>query len=1117
MPAPIRPHRLEVSDRFPILGFTVNTDSQRRWFEVAVATEPRLFQSDAQTDRTHANFFSTRSSGPLLAERGESVFLLPDHVLKRFSSANRLYYGMATFSDSNRDDTRVVSLPHDQSPWINISSLSDRPSRRMTIMPTPRRRGNGSTNSSNGYGAPSQEELKWAGDTPRPGMQPAAAPPMNDQYAITEKDASAPPSAKNDTDGSKPPTATQSFDNFDFAYDDGFGAMPEPVPVQTSESLGLWEKFVAAARGWIEKVKEHERWRAGVSDTSFFPHSATCHLTMTFPDGDYSGTGFYIAPNRILTAAHNLKDVDTNADATSVVVTPGKNGTGTAPHGSFTVKPGAWEIHPQYTGPDAFDLAVIKTSTPPPNGEYFEILEELNFTPNAPIVVCGYGGETADADVQNIDGDTIRDLSSDGETFELHFRAEKGHSGSPIFYVTAYEDHDRKQSVPQIQVVGILASGPTTTRNFGCRLTEHKIKWINSVGNSTASQGLSAIPATVTAVRTMQDAGHDSDGIEEYENDDVLAQSLGNDCSNLANCESFCPVNQASTASSANFQLSEFHSKDGTDVPQSFRGNVQTVMNNLEVLRAELGDAPITIVSGYRSCRHNCKVGGATRSRHLCGQAADIRLANHTPAQVHATIEKLIAGGRMAQGGLGIYNTFVHYDIRGTRARWDRRTNTAQALSRCGADRFPSSAGYTLSEIPLDPGIGGRSIDVKALEVGDIILTTTGDRISVTIRNVTQSEVSHSMLYVGNGDVIEAVAEGVVRRDLQTALFSASMALSSSGSPNAILAVAFRHPDLATMDEGMAQKVRTLISDYANSVVGSKYDKVLIARHALFHLDRRVFCRNKKGDDYQRCVDRYRKLNLGTGENDRFICSELVVSAYAHAGLPLTDQPPHWSSPQDIVALNLEYVGHLVTPTTSQALDSPRWAGTLGLVTMGPDAVARMRTEFQSNAQSAQKRNCITIMNDGLRQLYGAALDGRKLQSTVQDTMAALQSYGLASSPTVFEFNDDRGRLTKGVTRPVALQHSVETWLLQQAAAESQSGWYVFGLSVMDGYHSVMIAMQYSGNQDTRIYWADQITTGWDDITSQLDQRLTQYTQKWWDPLPQNRSVAWSIVGHCRR
>ena len=131
-----------------------------------------------------------------------------------------------------------------------------------------------------------------------------------------------------------------------------------------------------------------------------------------------------------------------------------------------------------------------------------------------------------------------------------------------------------------------------------------------------------------------------------------------------------CPHSPAESASSANFSLAEFASKDGVATPGGAIGNIQVVMDQLEVLRAELGGEPITIVSGYRSPAHNTSVGGVARSQHLCGTAADIRVANHTPAEVHAAIERLIAAGRMRQGGLGLYGSFVHYDTRGTRARW---------------------------------------------------------------------------------------------------------------------------------------------------------------------------------------------------------------------------------------------------------------------------------------------------------------------------------------------------------------------------------------------------------------------------------------------------------------
>ena len=44
-----------------------------------------------------------------------------------------------------------------------------------------------------------------------------------------------------------------------------------------------------------------------------------------------------------------------------------------------------------------------------------------------------------------------------------------------------------------------------------------------------------------------------------------------------------------------------------------------------------------------------------------------------TPKQVYDAIEILISNGDMLQGGLGLYNTFVHYDFRGNKSRWDFR------------------------------------------------------------------------------------------------------------------------------------------------------------------------------------------------------------------------------------------------------------------------------------------------------------------------------------------------------------------------------------------------------------------------------------------------------------
>ena len=53
------------------------------------------------------------------------------------------------------------------------------------------------------------------------------------------------------------------------------------------------------------------------------------------------------------------------------------------------------------------------------------------------------------------------------------------------------------------------------------------------------------------------------------------------------------------------------------------------------------------------------------------GRAADIVIKGMTPIEVSKIIEELISKGDMLQGGLGIYSSFVHYDIRGERRRWD--------------------------------------------------------------------------------------------------------------------------------------------------------------------------------------------------------------------------------------------------------------------------------------------------------------------------------------------------------------------------------------------------------------------------------------------------------------
>jgi len=125
---------------------------------------------------------------------------------------------------------------------------------------------------------------------------------------------------------------------------------------------------------------------------------------------------------------------------------------------------------------------------------------------------------------------------------------------------------------------------------------------------------------------------------------------------------------------SKNFKLEEFKSRDSDLFPLSVLNNIEILVKQLEIIRTNIGDKPIRINSGYRTESHNEAVGGSPTSQHLHGKAADIWVSGMTPEELHEIIVYLRDSGLIAMGGIGIYNTFVHYDIRGYRADWDYRT-----------------------------------------------------------------------------------------------------------------------------------------------------------------------------------------------------------------------------------------------------------------------------------------------------------------------------------------------------------------------------------------------------------------------------------------------------------
>ena len=113
---------------------------------------------------------------------------------------------------------------------------------------------------------------------------------------------------------------------------------------------------------------------------------------------------------------------------------------------------------------------------------------------------------------------------------------------------------------------------------------------------------------------------------------------------------------------SANFKVKEFACKDGSD-PICISPELVEV---LQKIRSHFGKA-VTITSAYRTPAHNQSVEGAAYSQHLYGTAADIKVSGIRPKAVAEYAETLLIG----RGGIGIYSTFVHVDVREKKARWN--------------------------------------------------------------------------------------------------------------------------------------------------------------------------------------------------------------------------------------------------------------------------------------------------------------------------------------------------------------------------------------------------------------------------------------------------------------
>ena len=113
------------------------------------------------------------------------------------------------------------------------------------------------------------------------------------------------------------------------------------------------------------------------------------------------------------------------------------------------------------------------------------------------------------------------------------------------------------------------------------------------------------------------------------------------------------------------FQVKEFACSDGSRVV--FISD--DLVNLLENIRVHYGK-PLHITSGYRTVAYNAKQKGSSpKSQHCNGLAADIWVEGVSIKALYDYVCEALGN----HGGVGIYNTFVHVDMRSLKSRWDNR------------------------------------------------------------------------------------------------------------------------------------------------------------------------------------------------------------------------------------------------------------------------------------------------------------------------------------------------------------------------------------------------------------------------------------------------------------
>ena len=208
------------------------------------------------------------------------------------------------------------------------------------------------------------------------------------------------------------------------------------------------------------------------------------------------------------------------------------------------------------------------------------------------------------------------------------------------------------------------------------------------------------------------------------------------------------------------------------------------------------------------------------------------------------------------------------------------------------------------------PESGMIKIGEQDLQAGDILFSSEASVQSLGIRLFSNAAVSHVFLYLGDGEIAEAVGAGVRIRRLDEALKESN------------LTAAFRRPDLT--EENI-----TALRNFARQQNGRRYNFLGIVKQVPYSLARNACELHVIPRRIRRfCLKTMAAVMIPSFGNRRFFCSQFVIEAFNRAGKPLTSKSPEWLDPADILHMRegdvatftpkarLNYVGHLQCSTS---------------------------------------------------------------------------------------------------------------------------------------------------------------------------------------------------------